>query len=150
MKYFIAVLYLAYIATASADKCTDVYNSCVKATGSDPMSRFKCGMKYLRCRFNDMRSDEEIADELFDGEDKPECKVGFVDCMKAARNAEDKMAASKVCFEKKAACIKDKLQPKIDCVNKCREELKSCRADGSSRMQCGYKFYKCVKPCKDA
>jgi len=96
-------------------------------------------------------SDEEMAaDELFDGEDKPECKAEFMKCREDAKKSDNKVDAYKKCVANVYACMKGKAKDKYACAKKCGGEAKTCVSSGKSKMDCFKAYGKCFYACKNA
>jgi len=147
MKIFIiSCIFLATVFAEETDKCVAGYDSCVKANGADALSRFKCGMGYLKCRFNSLVSEGD--DLMFDDADSTSCSSELKTCVLTdGSDKKECMKKFKECVSAKIADKKEEAKKKYECVKKCKAAGFECLKNNGTKKECFMKATKCVKAC---
>jgi len=142
------------------DKCIDVYDECVKETGEGPVARFKCGIKYLKCRLGGSLDIEDLTSflpndkctDVYDecvkktGEDpvsRFKCGIKYLEC-RLGRDTEGKDEIVVNCEKTKYT---DCFKLSFGSMGKCLNEKVKC-TEIMLKHQLKRKVF-CMKKCKD-
>jgi len=133
----------------SNDKCVAGYDSCVKANGADALSRFKCGMGYLKCRYSSLVSEDD--DVMYDDADSTSCSSELKTCVQTdGSDKKECMKKFKECVSAKITDKKEEAKKKYECIKKCKAAASACIKKGKSvsdKKECVKTGYACAKKC---